>query len=76
MGSKNLQGDRLNNISREPVPVFNHSHCKEMFPDVQIEPPEFQFMFTALCWFSAQAENGLALSSSHSPYLSTVMRSP
>lgn len=49
MCSKSMQEERLNNISREPVPVFNHSHHKEMFPDVQKEPPEFQFMSTALC---------------------------
>jgi len=40
---------RLQSKSGQPVPVPCHPHNKEVLPDVQREPPVFQFMPVASC---------------------------
>ena len=54
------------------------SHSQKVFPDVQREPPVFQFVPIASCPVTGYHWKGLALSSSHPPfrYLYTFMRSP
>jgi len=42
-----LQGWRLHNLSGQPVPGLSHPHSEKAFPDVQTEPPVFQFVLTA-----------------------------
>jgi len=44
-----LQGWRLHSLSGQLVPVLDHPHSKKMFPDVQVEPPVFQFASFASC---------------------------
>jgi len=44
-----LQGWRLHNLSGQPVPGLGHPHSEETFPDVQMEPPVFQFVPIASC---------------------------
>jgi len=39
-----LQGWRLHSLSLQPVPVLGHPHMDKVFPDVQREPPVFQFL--------------------------------
>ena len=36
--------ERLHNLSGQPVPVLGHPHSEKVFPDVQEEPPVFQFV--------------------------------
>ena len=43
MASEYLQGWRLHPLPGQPVPVLGHPHSKILFPDVQREPPVFQF---------------------------------
>ena len=31
-------------LSRQPVPMFSHTHNKKVYPDVQREPPVLQFV--------------------------------
>ncbi|KAK4828172.1 hypothetical protein QYF61_024421 [Mycteria americana] len=42
-----LQGWRLQNLPGQPVPVLVHPHSQIVFPDVQREPPVFQFVTIA-----------------------------
>lgn len=35
---------RLHDLSEQPVPVLGHSPSKKPFPDIQMEPPVFQFV--------------------------------
>jgi len=42
-----LQGWRLHNLPGQPVPWLGHPHREKVFPDVQREPPVFQFVPTA-----------------------------
>ena len=44
MAFEYLQGWRLHNLPGQPVPVLSHPHSKKVFPDVQTEPPVFQFV--------------------------------
>ena len=39
-----LQGGRLHNLSGQTLPVLSHPHSKNVFPDVQREPPVLQFL--------------------------------
>ena len=39
----------LHSLARQPLTVFHHSHSTEMLPDVQREPPVFQFMPITSC---------------------------
>ena len=39
-----LHGGRLHDLSGQPVPVLGHPHSEKVFPDVQSEPPGFQFV--------------------------------
>lgn len=39
-----LQARRLCNLSGQLPPVLRHPHGEKAFPDVQMEPPEFQFV--------------------------------
>lgn len=45
--SEYLQGEKLHNIFVWPVPLQGHPHSEEVFPDVQVKPPMFQFVFLA-----------------------------
>ena len=47
MGFEYLQEWRLCNLSGQPVPVFGHTYSEKVFPDVQREPPRFQFVLMA-----------------------------
>jgi len=49
MAFEYLQGWRLHNISGQPVPVLGHPHSEKVFPDVQRQPPVFQFVPVASC---------------------------
>jgi len=42
--SEYLQGWRLPKLPGKPIPVLGHSHSKDVFPDVQMAPPVFQFV--------------------------------
>jgi len=42
-----LQGWRLHSLSGQLVPVVGHPYSKKVLPDVQREPPVFQFVFIA-----------------------------
>ena len=42
--SEYLQGWRIHNLPRQPVPVLDHPHSDKVFPHVQREPPMFQFV--------------------------------
>ena len=44
MSFEYLQGRRHNDLSGKPAPVFDHPHSKNLFPDVQMEPPVFRFV--------------------------------
>jgi len=44
-----LQGRRLYNLSDKPLSVVSQPNSKKVFPDVQREPPVFQFMPIASC---------------------------
>ena len=73
-----LQGWRLHNIPRQPVPVFSHSKSKKVSPDIETWSV-FQFVSICLCPCSLSiTEKSLAWSSLHPPfrYLNTLMRSP
>ena len=39
---ENLQGWGINHISRQPVPVPHHPHCKRLFPYIQAKPALFK----------------------------------
>jgi len=39
-----LQGQTIHSLSGQPVPVLVHPQSEIVFPDVQREPPEFQFV--------------------------------
>jgi len=41
-----LQGGKLDNLSRQSVLVFSYQHS-EVFPGVQMEPSVFLFVFVA-----------------------------
>ena len=43
-GFECLQGGRFLNLSGQPVPVITHPHNKKVLPDIQTEPPVFQFV--------------------------------
>lgn len=40
-----LHRRRLHKISRQPVSVLSHPHCK-VFPHIQVEHPVFQFVLS------------------------------
>ncbi len=40
----NISGGGLYNLPGQPVPVLGHPHSEKVFPDVQTEPPVFQFV--------------------------------
>ena len=44
MGLEYLHRRRLHHLSEKPVPVMHHSNSKEVFPDVHMELPIFQFL--------------------------------
>ena len=44
MSFEYLQGWRLRNLSGQAVQVLSHPHSEKMFPDIQGEPPVFQFV--------------------------------
>jgi len=44
-----LQGERLHNLSGQPVPGLSHPRSKEVLPDVQRNLPVPQFVPTASC---------------------------
>jgi len=44
-----LQGGRSHKNSGQPVSVLNHPHSEKLFPDIQREPPVFQFLSIASC---------------------------
>lgn len=45
-----LQGCRLHCLSEQTVPVRGHPYIEKIFPDVQMEPPVFQFVPVACHW--------------------------
>lgn len=44
MAFENLQGWRVYDLPGQPVLVFNQPHSEKVFPDLQREPPMFQFV--------------------------------
>ena len=46
-----MSKDRLHNISGWFVPVLSHRYSEKVFPDVQSEPPVFQFVLIAYAPF-------------------------
>ena len=46
-GSEYLQAWRLHDLPGQPVPARGHPHSENVFPDIQMEPPVFQFVPTA-----------------------------
>jgi len=63
MAFEYLQRGRVCKLPGEPVPVFGYSYSREVFPDIQIEPPVFQFVSIASCPVLGTTEKSLALSS-------------
>ena len=55
---KHLQGQRLHNLSSQPVPVSHHSQSKKVFPDVQMEFSGFRFAPIASCSVSGHHWQG------------------
>jgi len=39
-----ILGQRAHNLPAKPVPELIHPYCKEVFPDVQMNTPAFQFL--------------------------------
>ena len=48
MAFEYLQQWRLRNLSGQPMTVLCHPHSKNVFSDVQREPPVFQFQFVPI----------------------------
>lgn len=48
---EHLQAWSINHLSRKSVPVFEHLHDKEIFPNAQSEPPVSQLYATAILPF-------------------------
>lgn len=44
MAFEYLQGQRLLNLSGEPMPVLSHPHGKNVFSDIQTTPLVFHFV--------------------------------
>ena len=47
MAFEYLQGQRLHNLSGQPVPELSHPHSEKAFPDVRRESSVFQFVLIA-----------------------------
>lgn len=53
VGFMYFQWKRIHSICGQPVPVFCHSHSKEVFPDVHMELSVLQFVPVAPCYITA-----------------------
>jgi len=46
---ESLQGQDIHHLSRQPVPMLHHPHCKRLFPYIQPKSPLFN-----LQWFQGE----------------------